>query len=484
MAGLSNEGFEVKEYNDILDSLRERAEQVFGDVVPAGDTVDVSENTALGRMIALITPSLFDIWQGEQQVYDAFNPATASGIALDNIVALSGISRFGSAATVVQCVVEGSFGSFVGSLAKARSVASQKDYSPLAPIYFTLAGATGVGVDVLTVQASTPYTIRYTNDGGVNFTTFTITSSETPSATDITTALMDYINTNAGTVVKAYMKNSMLYVERLDPFQTVTFEVSSNLVVNKVIKIGPFRCDEIGPIDEQPNTITLISVPQTGWDTIYNPLKGSVGRFEESDEELRERFRNTKFTQASNILESIISEVASVEGVEKVAVYENETDVTDAKGVPPHSFMPIVLGGLSTEVANAIWKNKPTGIRSHGDTVVSILDSQGIAHNVAFKRPTPVRIYISLTLVTDNSFPGEGSAAIKQALVDYFNNNYSVGDSIVYTRLYTPINSVSGHQIDSFTIGKTASPTGMSNISIAFSEIASLSQDDITIVAT
>lgn len=483
MAGLSNEGFEVKEYNDIVESLQERAVQIFGDVVPAGDTVDVSENTALGRMIALVTPSLFDLWQGEQQVYDAFNPQAADGIALDNMVTLSGISRFGSAATVAQCVVEGSFGSFVGSLARARSIASQKDYSPLSPIYFTLSGATGIGISVLSATSSAQYTVRYTNDGGINYSTFTITSDATATSPEILDSLMNYINASAGTVVKAYMKNGLLYVERVDPFQVVTFEVSANLLVNKVIKIGPFKCDEIGPIEEQANTITAISVPQTGWDSVYNPLKASTGRFEETDEELRERFRNAKFTQAANILESIISEVASVEGVEKVMVYENETDATDSKGIPPHSFMPIVLGGLTTEIGNTIWKNKPTGIRSYGDTVVSILDSQGISHNIAFKRPTPVRVYISLSLSTDSNFPGEGVASIKQAIVDYFNNNYSIGDSVIYTRLYTPINSVAGHQINSFTIGTTANPTGTTNLTIAFTEIASISQDDITILA-
>lgn len=481
MAGLTNEGFEVKQYNEIVKSLQERAIQIFGDVVPAGDTVDVSENTTLGRMIALITPSLFDLWQGEQQVYDAFSPFAADGIALDNIVALAGISRFGSSATIAQCVTEGSFGSFIGMLAKARSIVTQKDYSPLAPIYFNLTGATGIGVSVLSVEDNMLYTVRYTNDGGINYTTFTINSGTGATAVGILESLSEYVNTNAGSVVKAYIKSDLLYVERIDPFQTVTFEISSNLMVNKVIKIGPFRCDEVGPVVEQPNTITLISVPQTGWDSIYNPLRGDTGRFEESDEELRERFRNAKFTQAANILESILSEVASVDGVEKVVIFENETDVEDSKGIPPHSFMPVVLGGLTTEIGNAIWKNKPTGIRSFGDTTVSILDSQGIAHDVSFKRPSPVRVYIDLVLEVNDNFPGEGAALIKQALVDYFRNNYSIGDDVVYTRLYTPLNSIAGHQVNSFTIGTTENPSGMSNVVINYDQIASLAQDDIQV---
>lgn len=481
MAGLSSTGFELKRFEQILADLRTAAEQEFSDVVPAGDAVDTGDNTTLGRMIAVVTPSLTDLWQVSQQVYDAFNPATASGIALDNMVALSGISRFGSRETHAQCLFEGSNGSFVGLLAKARSANTLKDYGLLSPVYFNLTGATGIGISVLSVLDNTDYTVRYTNDGGVNYTTFTITSDADATSAEILDALKLAIDTNAGLVVQTYYKSGYLFIERIDPFQVVTFELSANLICNKVIKLGVVKGDEIGAIDELANAITVISVPQTGWDSVYNPLPGETGRLEETDEELRERFRNVKFTQASNILEALLSEINSVEGVQDVVIYENDTDTTDSMGIPPHSFMPIILGGLSSELATKIWENKPTGIKSFGDTVVQIADSQGIEHAIAFKRPAPIRIYISMTLTTGDMFPGDGPARIKQALIDYFDENYSVGDDIIYSRLYTPINSIAGHQVDALTIDITASPVAMSNITIDFDEVASLAQDDIVI---
>src|SRR5574338_661055 len=56
--------------------------------------VDVSDNSALGRMIGVVSPAQADLWEAMQQVYNSFNPNVATGIALDNIVALSGITRF------------------------------------------------------------------------------------------------------------------------------------------------------------------------------------------------------------------------------------------------------------------------------------------------------------------------------------------------------------------------------------------------------
>ncbi|MCL5460282.1 hypothetical protein M3M33_16715, partial [Loigolactobacillus coryniformis] len=79
-------------------------------------------------------------------------------------------------------------------------------------------------------------------------------------------------------------------------------------------------------------------------------------------------------------LESLVDALRNVEDVADVVVYENDTDTTDGLGLPPHSFMPIVLGGLPTTIGQAIWQNKPTGIRSFGDTTVVVADSQGIGH--------------------------------------------------------------------------------------------------------
>ena len=75
-----------------------------------------------------------------------------------------------------------------------------------------------------------------------------------------------------------------------------------------------------------------------------NPVKATVGNFRETDEDLRERFRNSKFFQAANIIESLIDGLRNVTGVTDVMIYENDTDATNELGVPPHSFLTLVLG--------------------------------------------------------------------------------------------------------------------------------------------
>ena len=155
-------------------------------------------------------------------------------------------------------------------------------------------------------------------------------------------------------------------------FQLFDFFVSDNLSITKVIKVGRVIGDSVGAIEQPVNTIDTISTPVLGWDSVINPAAATVGRLKETDEELRTRFRNTKFERATNIMESLYSALLSVNAVNNVIIYENDTDITNGYGVLPHSFLVLIDGGNDYDIAYAIWNNRPTGIRSQGTTSIDI----------------------------------------------------------------------------------------------------------------
>ena len=107
MAGLTNTGLTVKRLPEVISELEQQASQIFADLLPPGDTLDFSPNTTIGRMIGLIAPSQADLWEAVQQVYDSFNANAASGYSLDNMIALSGITRYGEEPTRASCLFEG-----------------------------------------------------------------------------------------------------------------------------------------------------------------------------------------------------------------------------------------------------------------------------------------------------------------------------------------------------------------------------------------
>jgi uncharacterized phage protein gp47/JayE len=477
MAGISDQGFTIKRMTEILSDLRTEAVTLFQDLVVPGDQVDVSDSSALGRLIALVSPSLADLWEAAQADYAAFDPNSATGIALDNLVALGGISRQEQTYSTAQVILSGDNGTLVSSGLTVGSTVNSSQWTIISPVALSPSQAAGISIAPLVVADSTLYTITYSSISTTN--TVSYTSGVGATQASILNGINALISSSHPTL-ESVVEGNTLKITRVDEFAVVNFSVSANLGIVKVQKLGEVQSVVVGEVTAEANTLTNILTPQLGWDSVTNPTSASAGRNLETDEELRLRFRETKFERASNILEALYSALINLEGVEEVRIYENDTDVMDAFGVPAHSFMPIIVGGVSSEIAQTIWENKPMGIRSYGDTVVVIFDTQGFSHNIGFERPDPVQIYISMNLTTDSTFPATGPDTIRSALIAYI-DSLKIGDDVVYSRLYTPIYLVPGHQIDSLTIGTSPSPVGTSNIVIDFDQIATLSSANIII---
>jgi uncharacterized phage protein gp47/JayE len=481
--GLSNEGFTLKRLQDILNEQRQKAVELFQDLVQPGDVVDTSDSSALGRIIALDAAGDADLWEVAQMLYSAFDPNSATGIALDNIVAYGGISRFGESFTTAVALFAGDNGILIPSGNTVKASISNNQFTTVDSVALSPSAASGVTVTILSVTNNTAYSITYSTSSSTS-NTVTYTSDADATNLEILNGLKAIID-SAHPLLSASVVGTTLVVDKADVFQTSNFSVTANLNIAKVKKIGNLQASVVGVIEQEANTINTIVTPVLGWDSVTNPLAASTGRLRETDEELRLRFRNTKLERSSNILDSLYSALNNLEGVTEVAVYENDTDVTDSNGVLPHSFLPVVLGGSSQLIAETIWENKPLGIRSQGNTEIDITDSQGFIHTIGFERPNPVTIYITMNLSVNpedtNIFPGDGADQIKQAIIDYAASNFGVGDDIIYSRLYTPINSIPGHQVDSLFIGTSPSPAGTSNIVIPFNAIGSFESVNILV---
>lgn len=481
MAGLTREGLEIKTQDEVLNDNRTRAANLFADQVPAGDVVDTGNNSTLGRLIGVVSPAEASMWEAIQQVYNSFNPATAIGIALDNIIALSGISRLVAQPTRAQVILEGTTNITISSpLGKAYSSTTQRVFSILNPVLMSPMSASGVGIVTSAVVDNTDYVFSYSVDG-VNFIDTTYNSGVGATSASILAGLKTNIDLILGGVFTTYYQDGRLFITRTDPFQIADFAVSINLRIEKVRKLGIAVDDIVGAYPQQAMSIDTISVPISGWDSIINPISATTGRLVETDEELRERFRNSKFFQSQNILEALLDALRNVDGVTDVVVYENDTDAVDVNGVPAHSFLPIVLGGLPSDIGQTIWENKPTGIPSVGDTTVQIADSQGFLHSISYKRPTEIPIYVTVSISDAGGIAGDAEAQIRQNIENYGEANYFIGDDVIYSRFYTPINAVPGHMVNSLFIGTAPSPSGTANIVIDFDAVATFNPANITV---
>lgn len=245
---------------------------------------------------------------------------------------------------------------------------------------------------------------------------------------------------------------------------------------------------DTGEISALSGTLVNIDTPISGWSTVTNVLDATLGTDEETDVELRARRERSVAKTSQAVIDAIYAAVANVPGVTQVTVLENDTDATDGNGLPPHSFNVIVSGGDDIDIADQIWLKKPAGITSHGSETVIIQDSQGLDHTMRFDRPTLVPIFVEVTLSKSSEYPTNGDELMKQAIVDYANGElvagrgFFLGQDVIYTRLYTPINSIQGHEIDDLRISKVDPPTDTSNIAIAAGELSEFTVDNIDIL--
>ena len=482
--GVTDAGFVIKRLNDLLRDKRQRAVQLFQDLVSSGDVVDTSESSLLGRLIALDVVGDADLWELGQDCWNSFDPNSATGISLDNLVQYSGISRFNAAPSTATGLFVGNNGVLIPSGSAVSDVNTNNQFFVQGSVALSPSQASGINVTVVNVLNNTQYAITYTTSNGLA-NTATYTSSASATASEILNGLKAVIDLNHPLLTATIPFGDELAIWRADVFQVSNFSVSAGLLINKVGKLGQLTCSVNGAVEQEANTLNTILTPVLGWDFVTNPVAASPGRLAETDEELRIRFRNTKLERSSNILDSLYSALLNVPNVEEVAIYENDTDVTDTNGVSPHSFFPVVLGGSSQVIAETIWRNKPMGISSEGNTVVTVTDSQGFTHDIGFERPNPVTVYIDITLSLDTEsltpFPGDGADQIRSEIISYAKDNFGVGRDIIYSRLFTPMNKIAGHQVDSLFIGTSPAPSGTSNIAVAFNEIGSFESVNINV---
>jgi uncharacterized phage protein gp47/JayE len=478
MAGVTDAGFIIKRLAEILADDRALAVQLFQDLVAPGDIVETSDSSALGRLISLASPSEADLWEAAQEVYAAFDPNSATGIALDNLVALGGLTRKEQTFTTSSILVAGGTNTLIPVGQTVSSSTTGEQFTIVGAISLAASNASGITVSVVVLADSTAYTITYANTTTSN--TITYTSDGSATVQEILDGLQLVIAGGHPSLTSSVV-GTTLVIDRNDIFQTVNFTTSVNLGINKVRTVGEVVAFNSGIIEQPANTIDTILTPMIGWDSVTNPVAATPGEDRETDEELRLRFRNGKFERATNTYDAIYSALINTDNVSEVTIYENDTSVVDGNGVPAHSFLPIVVGGLSQDIGNAIWANKPIGILSYGNTSVNVIDVQGGTHVVSFSRPNALVIYISMDITTDVNFPANGNDLIRSNIIQYFADNLGTGDDVIYSRLYTPINSVPGHQVNTLTIGTSPSPVGVVNIPVAFDQIASISAINIII---
>lgn len=175
--------------------------------------------------------------------------------------------------------------------------------------------------------------------------------------------------------------------------------VSTHAFVGAATESLVFQAAEVGAVTSALNTIntiTTITLGVTGVNNIAAPT--STGVAQESDAALRIRRARSVSIPSKGYLDGLIGSLLDLDGVTQAEVFENVTNVTDLRGIPPHSIWAIVAGGEVPEIAQVIYVKRSLGCGMRGATTYDITQLDGIVLTIQFDRPIIQSLYIKFEI--------------------------------------------------------------------------------------
>ncbi|MDV0652876.1 baseplate J/gp47 family protein [Klebsiella quasipneumoniae subsp. similipneumoniae] len=254
--------------------------------------------------------------------------------------------------------------------------------------------------------------------------------------------------------------------------------------------VATATCANSGAVAAVAGSVNGINTPTRGWASVTNPLAATVGVAAETDAELRVRQSQSVALASLTPFDAVDGAIANVEGVTRHKLFENDTETTDANGLPEHSISAVVEGGDATEIANTIRSVKGQGVSTYGTTAVVVTDKYGNPYTIRFSRPVDVPVYVSITLKALTGYTSDIGDEMKTAVASYI-NSLAIGDGVLLSRVYSPANLgvVSGgnaryYDIMELLIGRSAESVAAANVTVVYDEAVSCSVENIEITVT
>lgn len=480
MATLTDNGLEWDKYGTIFSKLQTIAQTKFESLLPEDDTLSTDESSVLGRILAILSEAEADNEELVYELYSSLDPEQASGLLLDKLVGLFGITRKQATPAIAGLILRGDIGVTVPSGSYVSNTKTGDRFTTYSDVTFSNNNATGVVISFSSVTEGTAYSLRFKQNNSENtYQPISIEALSTDTIQTLATRFSQTINA-VSSVVTSFVDNDYnLHVKFINFNYTGNFSVTGlSSIIQSYMPVVSVSYTFTASTQLEGD-LNVIQSTVLGWREVYNPYDSIASTDTESDSDLRTRFKYTKGFRTVGTRQAIVGALYQISGVRFVSLQENIQD-REVDGRVGHGISVTVLGGDDTDIGNVIAAYRPVGCYTNGNMSVTQYDENGLPYVVNFSRPEIVPIQIQLGLITDNTFPTDGVAKITDALLNYF-DNLNVGQDIMWSQLLTPINTITGQSVSSIKIGVKGQALTTDNIEISYNQLASLSYEDIII---
>lgn len=410
--GVTPNGFNAKPLDTTTLEVDAGLQTILGSSSGTEPDGTIPNDSYAGQIKVLFVDLLAAQWDGQEAVYNSFNPGAAGGQSLDSIGDITGSKREPAEFSTVTAILAGTIGTTIlnGKLASTltTSVVFEVD-SDAGSV--TLASATAWA-------GSTPYALyaAVTNANNIYVCIGAGTSNASGGPSGSASPITD------GTATWAFVGAGTGYA-------------TARMVATVA-----------GPYGAKNGDLSQITTPVSGWSGIYNAIAAIPGALVESDPAYRLRRSLETAGGGGGTRDAIRSALLAVNAgstdpthppVLSVNVLVNDGDTEDANGLPPHS-VECIVNAPSTpaaDIARAILDNVGAGIDTVGNTTTTINDAEGNPQTVRWTQPEDVNIYVAGTLYYDATKwpPGTSTsliAAYATSAIITHGSDFPVGQSV------------------------------------------------------
>ncbi len=240
---------------------------------------------------------------------------------------------------------------------------------------------------------------------------------------------------------------------------------------------------ESGNFSIDAGTLTTIITPVKGVERITNPYESTSGTNTETDNELRFRAMNSLTYRATAIFDGLLAQIEQLQGVQKVAGYENYTkNSVEYKGITlePNSIAVVCKGGDLNAIGKVILENKTVGAFVQGDIEIPVYEEiSKQTYTMRIYRPTPKQIKAELKVIINNLTTQDYVAQIQEQIINII-NNYKINDEIIPFQVASKI-SLLNVQIADFKMGLVSATAAYNPITLNFTDEAVITADNIIV---
>lgn len=171
-----------------------------------------------------------------------------------------------------------------------------------------------------------------------------------------------------------------------------------------------------------------------------------------------------------------------------VTLSVNDEPTTNSDGIPGHSvsvYIPEDSTATDEEIASAIWRCKPAGIRTYGSSSATISDESGLPQTVYFNRisatSTAYYMRIRFTAYDEEVLPDDYAARIAASVASWALDEYKPGKDIIPQRASVAVYGVSGIEQVMVEVSSDGSSWSTSTVPVDASHYAQIPEENIAV---